>query len=116
MKLIFSDLDGTLLTTNKQILSENILTAMKKCRQMYDHVLFSYIAVYLCLAFLLPTSTSVFRYSNLGVIALTDSFGFFSDVASPAFYLTRLDLTLDVLLGESGWPSHFRRGQPFYCN
>ena len=26
MKLIFSDLDGTLLTTNKQILSENILT------------------------------------------------------------------------------------------
>ena len=29
MKLIFSDLDGTLLTTNKQILSENILTLKK---------------------------------------------------------------------------------------
>ena len=41
MKLIFSDLDGTLLTTNKQILSENILTAMKnvgKCMIMlYFH-------------------------------------------------------------------------------
>ena len=50
MKLIFSDLDGTLLTTNKQILSENILTAMKnvgKCMIMfYFHTLRSICALH----------------------------------------------------------------------
>ena len=31
-------------------------------------------------------------------------------------YLIRLDLTLDALLAALGWPWHFRRDQPFYCN
>ena len=54
---------------------------------MYDYVLFSYILDYSCFPFLLPTSTLVFRYFNLEVIALTISFGIFSDVASPAIIL-----------------------------
>ena len=59
----------------------------EKCKQMYDYVLFSYILDYSCFPFLLPTSTLVFRYFNLEVIALTSSFGIFSDVASPAIIL-----------------------------
>lgn len=64
-----------------------LLTCYEKCRQMYDYVLFSYILDYSCLPFLLPTSTLVFRYFNLEAIALTSSFGIFSDVASPAIIL-----------------------------
>ncbi|CCI86465.1 HAD family hydrolase [Lactobacillus gigeriorum] len=37
MKLIFSDLDGTLLTTNKQILPENILALKHWIEGRYRH-------------------------------------------------------------------------------
>ncbi len=83
---------------------------------MYDYVLFSYILDYSCFPFLLPTSTLVFRYFNLKVVGVRISFGIFSGRSLARNYLIRLDLTLDALLAALGWPWHFRRDQPFYCN